>query len=39
MWASGQADVEADWEAFQKELKAMGFDEWLAAMQAAYDNK
>lgn len=39
MWASGQADVEADWDAFQKELKAMGFDEWLAAMQAAYDNK
>ena len=39
LWASGQADVEADWAGFQKELEAMGFSDWLAAMQAAYDNK
>ena len=39
MWLTGQADIDAEWDKYLKELDQMGFNDWLEAMQAAYDNK
>ncbi len=34
---TGEADIDAEWEAYQNTLLAMGLDELLRAEQAAYD--
>ncbi len=36
-WVSGQGDIDADWDSYIAELKAMRVDEYINAVQAAYD--
>ena len=36
LWCTGKADIDADWDAYLKELERMGLTSWLATMQAAY---
>lgn len=36
LWCTGKADIDADWDAYLKELENMGLSNWLATMQAAY---
>ncbi len=38
-WVLGARDVDKDWDAYQVRLKSLGFDDALAAMQAAYDRQ
>jgi putative aldouronate transport system substrate-binding protein len=38
-WVLGARDVERDWDAYLARLKALGFDDALAAMQSAYDRQ
>lgn len=38
-WILGNGDVEADWPAYQAQLKKMGLDKVLAVMQSAYDRQ
>ena len=35
-WVLGSGDVNADWDSYMAELKKMGLDEVLAAMNSAY---
>ena len=37
LWCTGNADIEADWDGYLKELEAMGLSDWLAGMQEAYN--
>lgn len=37
LWATGAADIDAEWDSYLKELENMGLSDWLAAMQAAYE--
>ena len=36
LWCTGKADIDADWDAYLKELENMGLTNWLATMQEAY---
>ena len=36
-FVTGQKDVDADWDGYVKGLEAIGLDEYLAIVQAAYD--
>jgi hypothetical protein len=36
-WVTGEADVDAEWDAFQAQLKALHVDELVAGYQAQYD--
>lgn len=38
-WVLGSADVEAEWDAYMKELDKLGFSKVLEAMQSAYDRQ
>ena len=35
LWCTGAADIDADWDAYLKELENMGLSNWLATMQNA----
>ena len=37
MWVTGQADIDAEWDAFQANLKKMGVEEFIGICQQAYD--
>ena len=36
-WVSGTGDVDADWDAYIAELKAMGVEDYVKHSQSAYD--
>ena len=36
-WVTGEADLDAEWDAFQAQLKALHVDELVAGYQAQYD--
>ena len=36
-WVMGTADIDAEWDSYLSELKAMGLDDYLKHTQAAYD--
>jgi len=36
-WISGDADIEAEWDAYVAKMKELGHDEWLELKQKAYD--
>ena len=38
MWTTGKADVEAEWDAYLKELDAMGVQDYIATAQAGWNN-
>ncbi len=36
-WITTDADIDAQWDAYVAQIKALGLDEWLALKQAGYD--
>jgi putative aldouronate transport system substrate-binding protein len=38
-WVTGEGDLDAEWQGFRNYLDSVGVNEYLAAYQAAYDDR